>query len=145
MMPGQDRFEEALTAIQPERTNLLPVLHCAQEILGYLPGWALERVGRRLHIPASEVHGVASGYTEFRFEPPPDGLVQICTGLSCRLAGAGGLLRQAQAARPGAVETISCLFLCSLAPVVVSEGRMLGRVGSAQLGELQREAESHAG
>jgi formate dehydrogenase subunit gamma len=145
MTPGQDRFEEELTALSPERTNLLPALHLAQETFGYLPDWAMERVGRRIHVPASEVHGVASGYTEFRFEPPPDGLVQICTGLSCRLAGANVLLSQAQSAQPDAVERVSCLFLCSLAPVVISQGRMAGRVDFERLTQLQQEVRSHAG
>jgi NADH:ubiquinone oxidoreductase subunit E len=130
-------LDEGLAAFAPERTNLLPALHLVQETLGYLPSWALQRVSRQLHIPASEVHGVASGYTEFRFEPPPDGLIQVCTGLSCRIAGAGALLEQARARRPEAVETIPCVFLCSLAPVVARGERFIGHVDAATLAEVQ--------
>jgi NADH-quinone oxidoreductase subunit E len=137
MTTTEDRLDEELTRFEPERTNLLPALHAAHELLGYLPAWAMERVGRRLHIPASEVYGVASGYTEFRFEPPPADLVQVCTGLSCRLAGADRLLTEARAAWPDAAETIPCLFLCSLAPLAITAGRMVGRATVARLREVQ--------
>jgi NADH:ubiquinone oxidoreductase subunit E len=125
-------LEAELSHLPPQRTNLLPALHLVQESLGHLPGWALQCVGRQLHIPASEVHGVASGYTEFRFGPPPATLVQICTGLSCRLGGADALLTGARERHGGEVETIPCLFACSLAPVALVGVRLLGRA-TAQL------------
>ncbi len=137
MTTSEHDLDEGLAAFAPKRTNLLPALHLVQETLGYLPSWALQRVGRQLHIPASEVHGVASGYTEFRFEPPPDGLIQVCTGLSCRLAGADALLAEARARRPDAVETIACVFLCSLAPVIAEGQRFIGRVDPDRLAEVQ--------
>jgi NADH:ubiquinone oxidoreductase subunit E len=138
---SEHELDEGLAGFAPERTNLLPALHFVQETLGYLPSWALQRVSRRLQIPASEVHGVASGYTEFRFEPPPDGLIQICNGLSCRLAGADALLAQARERRSDAVETIPCVFLCSLAPVIVSHERFIGQVDTAKLAEAQGHAD----
>ena len=136
----EEALQAALERLAPERTNLLPALHLVQETLGYLPAWAMERVGRQLHIPASEVHGVASGYTEFRFEAPPAALVQVCTGLSCRLAGADALLAQARARLPGAVETIPCVFLCSLAPAVAVGEHFVGHVDAERLRQLQETA-----
>jgi NADH:ubiquinone oxidoreductase subunit E len=146
---GQE-LEGALATFEPERTNLLPALHLVQHHLGYLPAWAMERVGRQLHIPSSEVHGVASAYTEFRFAAPPADLVQVCTGLSCRLAGADALLLQARDRSPEAVETIPCVFLCALAPVIVRGSQFVGRVDGEELARMQaaatRETElGHAG
>lgn len=141
-MPAEQALNAELAGFEPLRTNLLPALHAVQEALGYLPAWAMERVGKQLHVPASEVYGVALGYTEFRFEPPPPGLVQVCTGLSCRLAGAEALLAEASTRFPGAVETIPCLFLCGLAPIVSWHEQVLGRVSTARLAELQQEESS---
>lgn len=136
--------EEALAArlagYAPQRRNLLPALHDVQQALGYLSGWALERVSKQLHVPASEVYGVATGYPEFRLQPPPAGLLQICTGLSCRLAGADALLHDARKRRAGAVEPVSCLFLCALAPVVVRNSEFIGRVDLGRLASLQDSA-----
>jgi len=137
MTSDQADLEVLLMAFAAERTNLLPALHAVQHTLGYLPGWAMEQVGHQLHIPASEVHGVASGYTEFRFELPAAGLVQVCNGLSCRLAGADALLARARADNPAAVETVPCVFLCALAPVIVSDDEFIGRVDSDRLQQVQ--------
>lgn len=137
MTTTEDRLDERLAAFAPERTNLLPALHVVQELVGYLPAWAMERVGQHLHIPVSEVHGVASGYTEFRFEPPPASLIQICTGLSCRLAGADTLFAEAYASQPEAVETVPCLFLCALAPVAFTAGCLVGRASADRLLQVQ--------
>lgn len=139
MSVDEDSLDVRLTSYAPERTNLLPALHDVQETLGYLAGWALERVGKQLHVPASEVYGVATGYPEFRFESPAAGLFQVCTGLSCRLAGADALLREARERRAEAIESIPCLFLCALAPVVAHDDRFFGHIDSARLIALQEE------
>lgn len=140
MTPVADDVEELLAGFAPERTNLLPGLHALHERFGYLPGWAMERLGLRLRVPASEVYGVATSYPEFRLQPPPTGLLYLCTGLSCRLAGADELLVQARARRPEAVEAVSCLFLCPLAPVALQGEVPHGRVDAALLQRLQAES-----
>lgn len=140
MDAADQRLGPLLAGFTAERTNLLPALHAAHNAFGYLPEWAIERVGLHLHVPASEVYGVASGYPEFRFQPPAPNTVQICTGLSCRLAGADALLAALQSHAPASVESSPCLFLCALAPVAGRAGRIAGHVDVARL-----EALLHAG
>ena len=136
MSADEEALAERLARYAPERTNLLPALHDVQATLGCLAGWALERVGKQLHVPSSEAYGVATGYPEFRLQPPPAGLIQICTGLSCRLAGADTLLHEARE-RSGAVETIPCVFLCALAPVAARGEQFFGHTDRQRLAELQ--------
>ena len=50
----------------PEREAVVSVLLRAQELYGCLPGAVLERVAERLHMPSSEVYGVATFYPQFR-------------------------------------------------------------------------------
>ncbi len=50
--------------------QLLPALHYLQHEFGYLPDWGMEVVGWHLGIPASEVYGAATSYTELRTTPP---------------------------------------------------------------------------
>ena len=57
---------DALARFPRERTWLLPALQSVQEIVGYLPDWALADTGRHLRVPDSEVYGVATHYPEFR-------------------------------------------------------------------------------
>ena len=51
------------------RDNLLPVLHLLQHEHGYLPEWALQVVGWHLRVPASEVYGSATSYSELSSRP----------------------------------------------------------------------------
>ena len=62
-------LEPVLEELGPERNAVMPVLLKAQELYGYLSGAVLERVAKRLHVPSSEVYGVATFYPQFRFSP----------------------------------------------------------------------------
>ena len=75
-----------------EHGHLLPALHHVQHVLGYLPDWAMEAVGRHLRVANSEVYGAATSYSELSLSPPPRHTLKVCTGLSCWLNGGGDLL-----------------------------------------------------
>ncbi len=134
----RDRFPDRA------RSNLLPVLHLLQHEHGYLPEWALQVVGWHLRVPASEVYGAATSYSELRLDPPAALSVTICTGLACWQAGSDELhaLAQIQAGDNGSrsVSVTACAFLCGLAPAVSVNGRWLGRMDAGQLAEALAEA-----
>ncbi len=139
----------ALVARFPrERTWLLPALHAVQGAAGWLSETALAEVAAHLRVPASEVHGVASSYPEFRLAPRGRHHVRVCTGVSCALTG-GPALRDALALKfPGSgderttpevtVETADCFFECSVAPMLEVDGAYRGRVTSADVATVER-------
>ena len=114
-----------------ERRYLLPALHYIHDEFGYLPEHALQTAGWHLRVPASEVYGAATSYAELRVEAPAEHTVRICTGLSCLLNGARGVLGAAREAAAGldatAVEERACAFLCAAAPVVEVDHESRGR------------------
>lgn len=133
-----------------ERTHLLPALHFLQHEFGHLPEWALEIVGWHLRIPASEVYGAATSYSELRINPPGRHLVRVCGGLACWYAGGRELLEQLssqrnlqpeQPAPDGGItlEETACGFLCPMAPAVEVDGRWHGRVTMEHLDGLVKE------
>jgi formate dehydrogenase subunit gamma len=119
--------------------QLLPALHYLQHEFGHLPDWAMEVVGWHLGIPASEVYGAATSYSELRIARPGQHVLRVCTGLPCALNGASRL-SEAAASRlkngPGAsandrkvtLEETPCAFLCGVAPAVELDGEWRGRV-----------------
>jgi NADH:ubiquinone oxidoreductase subunit E len=121
-----------------ERTYLLPALHFLQHEFGYLPDWALQIVSWHLCIPASEVYGAATSYSELRVQEPGKHTVRVCAGLACWHNG-GQQLLEYLAARfgisPGeatsngnvTLEETPCGFLCPMAPAVGIDGRWQGR------------------
>ena len=133
-----------------DRGQLLPALHYLQHEHGYLPDWAMEVVGWHLGIPASEVYGAATSYTELRLRQPGSHVVRVCTGLCCLVNGARDLLAEAQrtlglrsgqTSDDGAVtlEETPCGFLCGAAPAVAVDGRWYGRVAPSSIAPLVRD------
>ncbi len=128
----------------PERASLLPALHYLQHELGHLPEWALQLVGWHLRVPASEVYGAATSYTELRLQAPGRHSVRVCAGLSCWHGGGKELLAELSAGlgvAPGVttpdtrvtLEETPCAFLCPLAPAVEIDGRWQGRCAAADI------------
>ena len=131
--------------------QLLPALHYLQHEFGYLPDWGMEVVGWHLGIPASEVYGAATSYTELRIEKPAQHVLRVCTGLSCWLNGASSLMagvpdkRRAPSRATGTdehvtVEETACGFMCGVAPVVQWDGAWRGHATRASVEDLIREA-----
>ena len=138
----QSDLRRALRDHFPERSrdNLLPVLHYLQHEHGYLPEWALQVVGWHLRVPASEVYGAATSYSELHLDPPKLHNVVVCTGLACWQSGGDELLNEVlQLPDPDDVcnvTTTACAFMCGLAPAVRVNGSWYGRVNAGRLASL---------
>ena len=138
----QSGLRRALRNHFPERSrdNLLPVLHSLQHEHGYLPEWALQVVGWHLRVPASEIYGAATSYSELRLDPPSPRNIVVCTGLACWQAGGEELLNEVLQ-QPGPddvcnVTITACAFICGLAPAVRVNGSWHGRVNAGRLASL---------
>lgn len=116
------------------RDALLPMLHDAQAIYGWLPRAVQEAISRTLRVPQADVHGVIEFYTMFYNRPTARRVVRVCSDPACRLAGSAEL-SAALAARLGVqpgetradgsitFEHVTCLGMCELAPVALNGGR----------------------
>jgi NADH-quinone oxidoreductase subunit E len=86
------RIEKILTRYPTKQAALLPVLWLAQETWGWISKEAAEEVARILEVSPAHVDGVLTFYTMFNLRPVGKNLLQICTSISCHLAGAERLL-----------------------------------------------------
>ncbi len=120
-------YADRLETLPRRRDQLLPALHIAHAAAGWLPEPAIEAVSEHVSVPVSELYGIISSYSEFRLAPPHEPHAELCTGLSCRMAGADDLSRAAADAAV-VVEPIACRFLCGVAPVAEIAGRYYGRL-----------------
>ena len=125
---------------------LIEVLHSVQEAFGYLDSDALEYVGRSLGVPLSKVYGVATFYSFFTLKPQGEHACVICLGTACYINGARGILAGIEdrlAVRPGATTedgklsllVARCLGACSMAPAMILDGQVRGRVATNELVE----------
>jgi len=89
-----ERIDRILERYPTKQAALLPVLWVAQETWGWISREAAEEVARVLELPPAHVAGVLTFYTMYNLRPVGRHLVQICTSISCHLAGAGRLIAQ---------------------------------------------------
>jgi len=83
-----ERFEKIQTRYPTKQAALLPTLALAQELRGYVSPPSMDRVAELLDLSPAYVRGVATFYTMYNKRPVGRHLVQVCTNISCNLAGA---------------------------------------------------------
>ena len=137
--------------------GLMGVLQHTQEIYGYLPRLALEKIAVDTGVSLSQLYGVASFYDQFRLNPVGRFVVTVCHGTACHVAGAP-LITEAFSEELGlevgktskdrlfTLQTVSCVGACALAPVVrigddETHGRMTPDKARSLVSELRHRAE----
>ena len=141
-------LQPLLSNLTPQgRTALLPALHAAQNLYGYLPEPVAAEIGRLLGVPLADVFGVIDFYTMFYREPVGKTIVRVCTDPACALAGGEAVLGavcrhlsvapdEVSAGGAFMVERAACLGLCEHAPAVLVGKTPLGHADPAQAGEI---------
>ncbi len=126
---------------------LIEVLHTVQESFGYLDDQALRFVAERLRLPLSKVFGVATFYHFFSLKPQGEHTCVVCCGTACYIKGSKALLESIEeiaGIKPGettadgkvSLLTARCLGSCGLAPAVVFDGNVAGKI---QAGQVQQQ------
>ncbi len=122
--------DQILDQIGREPHKLIPILQAVQTQYGYLPQEALESICGRTTITPSQIMGVSTFYSQFRFKPVGQHIVRLCNGTACHVKGAEKVyqsLRRVLAIPEGddtdpqgvfTVEKVACLGCCTLAPAV---------------------------
>jgi len=90
--PYEERLQKILTRYEDKQAALLPALHLAQEIRGYLAPETMDEVAHRLGLAPAYVRGVATFYTMYNLGPVGKYLIQVCTNISCNLCGGDAVL-----------------------------------------------------
>jgi NADH-quinone oxidoreductase subunit E len=127
---------------QPQQ--LIPILQYCQTQYGYISSTTVDQIADYLGVSEAHVYGVASFYTQFRFEKPGDHQVRICLGTACHVQGGKILSEEIQAAigiEPGEISPdgkfefheVACLGCCAQAPVVEIDSRIHGKVTRKKL------------
>ena len=148
-------LDEALEHYGGIEGSLITILQKAQDIYGYLPREVIEYVARALKLKTAKVYGVATFYTQFRFEPVGKYLIMLCMGTACHVNGAKMIediitmelgISDGETTEDGlfTLSNVACLGCCSLSPVMMINGKTYGTLTSdkvkAVFDELKAEA-----
>jgi len=126
-----------------EKGALIPILQKIQEKLGYLTEEAISEIAKFSRMSESEVFGVASFYAQFYFTRRGQHSVKVCLGTACHVRGGEKILdeikRELGVESGGttgdykfSLERVACFGSCALAPVLVIDKDVYGRMTVAK-------------
>lgn len=148
-------FEELdafLASQDTGRDALIPVLHKAQELFGFLPVDVQDYVAKALGLPVSEVYGVVTFYQYFTTQPRGRHTINVCLGTACYVRGAkkvvealeeklGIKMGETTEDRRFSLTAQRCFGACGLAPVVMIDNNVHGRVTAKRIGDILEQYE----
>lgn len=145
---GTGEQEKALRKViaehRSDRGCLMPILHKAQEIYGYLPAEVQTLIAEELNIPLSEVYGVATFYTQFSLQPKGKHRISVCLGTACYVKGSDKILEAIEKElrvscgentpdNKFSIESCRCVGACGLAPVMIVDGEVYGKLTAKEV------------
>jgi len=143
-------LDAILDKYRGQKGVVIPILQQTQEVYGYLPRQALERIARKMHVPLSNLYGVATFYAQFYLTRRGRHIIRSCDGTACHVRGAAKIIEamekelgiKAGETTPDykiTYEVVYCLGSCGLAPVAVIDDKVVGHLNPTKLLHIVRE------
>jgi NADH-quinone oxidoreductase subunit E len=144
--------EDAIKKFEPKQHNILYILHELQDQnpRHYISREDIQAVADYLCVPYSFVHGVATFYTMFSLTPRGRHVIRLCDSPPCHLMGSTSALEHikkrlgidvGQTTADGAftLELASCLGVCGVAPAIMINEEMFGKLTPERLDAILEE------
>ena len=130
-----------------QKWPLIPLVQRIQNEFGYIPPQSIPIIAESLGLFPSQVQGVVSFYEQLYTEPRGKKIVRVCRGTACHVRGGKTILKLAKQhlgieegqTTPDleyTLETVACLGVCALAPNIVVNDRVYGRMNPKKVGQL---------
>ena len=133
-------LEKILKNYDKNEGNILPTLQEVQETFGYIPEDAVNWFSRKLDIPSSRIFGIITFYSQFHLKPQGENVIVVCRGTACHVNGSEKLLNRllmeldippsedTTEDLKFSVQKVNCLGACGIAPVVIVNKEVHGKV-----------------
>jgi len=143
----KEKLADIFSHYSGRRDELIPILQEVQEEFRYLPEEAMVEIAKFLRTPESAIFGVSTFYSQFKLVPSGKRIVRVCRGTACHVRGGARILREVEkrlGIKPEqttedleySLETIACFGSCALAPVMVVDNNVYGRMTPKKVGEI---------
>lgn len=140
-------LKKCIKAHKGEKGALMPVLHEAQNIYGYLPAEVQTVIADGLNVPLAEVYGVATFYSQFSLNPKGKHRVSVCLGTACYVKGSDKILAEIEKElriscgectpdKKFSIDSCRCVGACGLAPVMIVDGDVYGKLNPKEVAAI---------
>ena len=125
----------------------MQILQKAQSIFGYLPLEVQQFISDETNIPLADIYGVVTFYTQFSIEEKGKHKIGVCLGTACYVKGAQEItdklveelkveVGKTTEDRLFTLEETRCLGCCGLAPVMMIDDEVYGKVEPKKIPEI---------
>lgn len=139
-----DKVVEIVEKYKDIDGNLMPILQNIQEEFGYLSYDNLLYVSEKLDVSLEKIYGVATFYSQFKFNPSAKHKISVCLGTACYVKGSNDILEEVkdilkikvgETTSDGlfSIENARCLGCCSLAPVMMIDDKVYSEVKKSEV------------
>ena len=144
------KLDAVIESLKGTQGAVMPALHQAQDIYGYLPIEAQDiygylpmevqnKIAKGLGVSLEEVYGVSTFYSQFALTPKGRNHISVCLGTACYVKGADKVLERItqklgiqpeECTEDGAFSLTACRCIgaCGLAPVMTVNDEVYGRL-----------------
>jgi len=147
---GFSSFKVELWKYQGEMGALIPLLQSAQETYGYVPESAIDHISEIVGIPAADIYGVVTFYSQFRLKPMGKNIIKICDGTACHVNASTAIIKTIEeelqidgdeTTEDGlfTLQKVACLGCCSLSPVIMINDETYGKLTPKMVTDLLKE------
>ncbi|HQP92214.1 MAG TPA: NAD(P)H-dependent oxidoreductase subunit E, partial [Candidatus Omnitrophota bacterium] len=131
-------------------SQLIAILHKAQELYGYLDQAVMDEVALTMNIPTAHIWGVATFYHYFNLKPKGKHSISLCLGTACYVKGSATVLDaikrelkiEVGETTPDNLFTLQetrCLGTCGLAPVMMIDDKVYGNLTTKKAVDILRD------
>ena len=137
-------IKKIIEPFKDKKGALISILQQVQKKYGYLSQDAISTLADELKLSEHEIYGVGTFYSQFKFEKPGKHQVKVCLGTACHVRGGHGLMENVErqlGIKHGEktkdsqfnLERVACMGCCALAPVMVVDRDIYGKVTSTNV------------
>ena len=127
--------------------RLIPMLEKAQNLLGYLPPAIQKRISEKTGFSLNRIYGIVTFYSFFTMQKRARHRIQICLGTACYVKGGKELaekiekdygVKKGESTKDGrfTYESVRCVGACGLAPILIVDGKVYGKVSVDSVDEI---------
>jgi NADH-quinone oxidoreductase subunit E len=146
---GKKKVQSYLSRFETKRSAIIPALYIAQqENNGWVSPEVVKHLSEVMDIPMTQINEVLTFYTMFNKKPVGKHHIQVCTNVSCAMAGGHDLadylceklgVVDGEVTKDGrfCVSRVECLGSCDTAPVIqVNTEDYIENVDQAKLDQI---------
>lgn len=134
-----DKVVSIANKYKGQKGGIMGALHEIQDEYGYISEVNQKYLSDKLGVPLSEIYGIITFYSRFSLMPKGKYNIQVCMGTACYVKGAEAVINAfkdnlkvgvGQVTEDGlfSIESVRCLGACGLAPAIVVNEDVYGKV-----------------